>query len=220
MVTRLDGPDHAGQRHRARRAAKGRPAATWSAFAVVLAAAVVGLVVISVTAFGLGGHLRHDRTGATGCTGPALPGSVVDIRLADLRSMMSGRSMMGGLLSQGDWPRFSRGMMSLTATPTSVPAGTVSLRVTNTGYLTHELIVLPLPDGRAAGQRTVGPDGTVSETGIVGEASASCAAGPGDGISAGSTGWVSLTLPAGRYELLCNLPGHYAGGMRTELDLT
>jgi len=27
-------------------------------------------------------------------------------------------------------------------------------------------------------------------------------------------------LAAGRYELLCNLPGHYAAGMYTELDVT
>src|SRR5664280_1807138 len=32
-----------------------------------------------------------------------------------------------------------------------------------------------------------------------------------------NTGWMTLQLPAGRYELVCNLPGHYAAGMRALL---
>jgi len=109
-------------------------------------------------------------------------------------------------------------MRVLTST-TSAPAGLVSLTVTNTGYLTHELVVLPLAAGQQPGTRTVSSDGKVDETGSVGEASATCRAGEGDGIAAGSTGWVSLHLPAGRYELICNLPGHYAAGMYAELDV-
>ena len=31
---------------------------------------------------------------------------------------------------------------------------------------------------------------------------------------------MTLTLTPGRYELLCNLPGHYTGGMYTELDIS
>jgi uncharacterized cupredoxin-like copper-binding protein len=31
--------------------------------------------------------------------------------------------------------------------------------------------------------------------------------------------WVTLTLRLGRYELVCNLPGHYAIGMHAELDV-
>ena len=55
--------------------------------------------------------------------------------------------------------------------------------------------------------------------GSVGEVSSSCGAGAGEGLTSGSTGWTTLTLPAGRYELVCNLPGHYAAGMYTELDV-
>ena len=54
----------------------------------------------------------------------------------------------------------------------------------------------------------------------LGEASASCAAEARDGIAAGSSGWVTLNLPAGRYELAWNLPGHYGAGMYAELDAT
>jgi len=153
--------------------------------------------------------------------------SPATVTLVDMRAMM-GRTMTGGgmmsgggpLMGQNDWPEFRQGMMHVTLAPTSVSHGTVSLRVHNTGYLTHELVVLPLAAGQAAGTRVPGSNGKVTEDGSLGEASASCAAGTGDGITAGSTGWVTLKLPAGRYEIVCNLPGHYAAGMHTEFDVT
>jgi uncharacterized cupredoxin-like copper-binding protein len=92
--------------------------------------------------------------------------------------------------------------------------------VRNAGALTHELVVLPLPAGRAAGAHTVGADGRVDETGSLGEASRTCGAGEGDGIGSGATGWVTLRLQPGHYELVCNLPGHYAAGMHTEFDVS
>jgi uncharacterized cupredoxin-like copper-binding protein len=167
--------------------------------------------------------------GGTSCTAPALPGATVSVQLADMRSMtgrpgshggmMGGSDRGGGMMQQSDWRYFQRGTMRVLPSANSVPAGVVSLKVTNTGYLTHELVVLPLPAGQQAGTRAVDSDGTVAETGSLGEASASCAAGEGDGIIAGSTGWVTLHLPAGRYELVCNLHGHYTAGMYTELDV-
>lgn len=51
------------------------------------------------------------------------------------------------------------------------------------------------------------------------EASATCGAGHGDRIAPGGASWATLTLHPGRYELICNLPGHYATGMHTELDV-
>ncbi|MFF3734541.1 sulfocyanin-like copper-binding protein [Streptomyces sp. NPDC002476] len=111
-------------------------------------------------------------------------------------------------------------MMRLIAHPTTVTAGTVSLRAVNAGYLTHEVMVLPLSAAQAPGQRPTGPDRRIDETGNLGEASRSCGAGAGDGIAPGTTGWITLTLRPGRYELVCNIPGHYLAGMYTELDVT
>ena len=74
--------------------------------------------------------------------------------------------------------------------------------------------------GQSAGQKVPGPDGKVDEAGSLGEASTSCGAGAGDGIQAGTVSWTTLTLAAGRYELVCNLPNHYADGMHQEIQVT
>jgi uncharacterized cupredoxin-like copper-binding protein len=91
--------------------------------------------------------------------------------------------MMGGVAPMG-------ARMLLTAEPATVRSGQVSLVVDNTGWRTHELVVLPL------------------------------AAGAGDGIVSGAVGWVTVTLSPGHYELVCNLQNHYANGMRQELVVT
>jgi uncharacterized cupredoxin-like copper-binding protein len=192
------------------------------AAAAVLLLAAGSTVAVAAASGAFDSHSSsHGARGPT-CSAPALPGTTVSVRLVDMRRMMTRGGMMGGsggMMSQRDWRDFHRGMMRVRTSTTSAPAGLVSLTVTNTGYLTHELVVLPLAAAQQPGTRTVGSDGKVDETGTLGEASATCQGGEGDGITAGSTGWVSLHLPAGRYELVCNLPGHYAAGMHAELDV-
>jgi uncharacterized cupredoxin-like copper-binding protein len=130
---------------------------------------------------------------------------MVDVELANMGgSRMMGCGMMGGT-------------MRVVTSRHDVNAGTVSLRVANVGSLVHELVVLPLANGNQVGSRAVGSDGKVSEYGSRGEASKTCGAGAGDGINPGALGWVTLNLPRGHYELVCNLPDHYASGMYTEL---
>lgn len=146
---------------------------------------------------------------ALSCAAPAsLPGTTVTVTLAD----MGMTQMMGG-----DAPMGAR--MMLHAAPGVVAAGKVSLVAQNRGWRTHELVVLPLGKTAAAGQRVPGADGRVSESGSLGEASASCSAGTGEGIDPAAVGWVTLQLAPGRYELVCNLKNHYANGMYQELDV-
>ncbi len=146
---------------------------------------------------------------ALSCTAPvSLPGSRVTVTLAD----MGMTRMMGG-----DAPMGAR--MMLQATPGAVAAGQVSLVAQNRGWRTHELVVLPLGKTAAAGQRAPGADGKVDESGSLGEASASCAGGSGQGIDSGAVGWVTIKLAPGRYELVCNIKNHYANGMDQELDV-
>ncbi len=172
------------------------------AVVVLGAASTVGLAAASGA---LGGPAAGTR-----CAVPRLAGAVVDVALVDMGAMMDGPMMGGG--------RRGIGMARVLARPGKVGAGTVSLRVVNRGALTHELVVLPLSAGQVVGTRTVGADGRVDEAGSLGEASRTCGAGAGDGIAVGAAGWV--TLEPGRYELVCNLPGHYAAGMYNELDVS
>jgi uncharacterized cupredoxin-like copper-binding protein len=97
---------------------------------------------------------------------------------------------------------------SLIPAPTSVPAGKVTFVVTNRGSMVHEMVVVPAPNGAAALKQ---PDGSASEAGSKGEVA---------DLAAGATGRLTVTLPAGKYALLCNLPGHFAGGMYADFTVS
>lgn len=214
-----------------------RPARALLIGAAVVLLAAGSTVAVAAASGALPSRSMARTAGVAACEPPPLPGTVVAVRLVDMGLMMgggrAGPGMMGGGMrdrvpgrgapsDRAPWPGRSAALhqpvMSVIASRASVPAGEVSIRVRNAGLLTHELVILPLAPGATPGSRAVGADGRVDEAGSVGEASANCAAGSGDGISAGSASWVSLRLPPGRYELICNLPGHYAAGMYTELD--
>lgn len=193
--------------------------------AVVLAAGSTVAVAAASGGFGSAGRGYGPMMGqyaerqGPACDVPSLSGRVVDVTVFDRGGMGHGGMMGGGYRSRGMMGGMP-GMMGIRISAGTVPAGQVSLRVTNAGQLTHELVVLPLTGSAVGGQRAAGDDGTISESGSLGEASATCAAGEGDGIASGSSGWVTVTLRPGRYELVCNLPGHYASGMYAELDVT
>lgn len=195
-----------------------RPRGVWLAAGAV-AALVLGIA--TTLLFAATGAFRHSAPAAwrgpgTQCSAPALKGHVVDVIAGD---------MVGGMMGRPNWrtsgPGWQgMGMMYLRAAPNTVPAGVVSLRVIDVGALAHEVVALPLPTGHATGERPTGSEGKVSEAGSLGEASRSCGAGTGNGIAPGATAWTTLTLQPGRYELVCNRPGHYMAGMHTELDVT
>lgn len=144
------------------------------------------------------------------CSAPAsLTGQQVRVLLGD----MGMTSMMGGVAPMG-------ARMMLRALPARVAAGPVTFVAANRGWRTHELVVLPLNPGAAAGHRVVGANGRISEAGSLGEASKSCGQGAGEGIRSGAVGWTTIDLRPGRYELVCNLRNHYANGMHQELDVS
>lgn len=153
----------------------------------------------------MGGETGYRSSNRTCSTPESLPGTRVNITLGDM-----GMSRM----MNGDAPMGAR--MRLRASTTHVSTGKVSLVVSNLGWRTHELVILPLGMG-PAGQRVVGSNGLVSEAGSLGEASRSCGPDAGEGIPSGSAGWTTITLNPGRYELVCNLRNHYANGMRQAL---
>ncbi|MBX9471217.1 hypothetical protein [Microcella sp.] len=155
------------------------------------------------------GGLDDGATIVPSCTVPDLPGTVVTVFLSDM-----------GVDADGQHGRMTSGTaMFLSADPAAVPNGNVSFLAINGGRLTHQLIVMPLAPGENAGERVIVEGSTVAETGLLGEASATCGSGEGQGILPDSSSWVTLTLPPGRYELLCNFPGHYAAGMHAEFTV-
>ncbi len=96
---------------------------------------------------------------------------------------------------------------AVTAVPGTVKAGRVVFAIRNRAAMAHELTVirtdlapnaLPIDGGKAT---TDGKAGGVAN------------------ISAGVSRTLALELPAGRYVLICNVPGHYQLGMRTALTV-
>jgi len=175
-------------------------------FASVIAGAALVVGTVAVVGLGVdrGQNEVNGAYGAIYCSAPTLPGTTVNVEATDAGGVMMSQAPMRA---------------TLVATPTSVPAGRVSFIVANTGALVHELVVLPLPpDG--PGTRPVDADGKIDESQSLGEASRSCAAGTGDGIAPGSTGWTTMILKPGRYELVCDMPWHYAAGMFDVLTVT
>jgi uncharacterized cupredoxin-like copper-binding protein len=93
--------------------------------------------------------------------------------------------------------------------PASIPSGRVRLRIRNLGPDTHELIVarlrgrqLPLrADGLTVDEEALEPLHPV----VV------------EGMERGKGTEVSVDLPPGRYELFCNMAGHYLSGMHRTL---
>jgi uncharacterized cupredoxin-like copper-binding protein len=194
------------------------------------AAAVVGLAGMSVSA------LTSYPTGAgsqfaVSSNSPRLPGTVVNVALMDMEGTMmgggnammgGGNAMMGGgnaMMGGGNGWSSGRGM-GLSLDRSTAGKGTVSFLAANRGNINHELIVLPLADSQAAGSKSVGGDGQVDEAGSLGEASTTNGPGAGGGIAPGASSWVTMDLVSGRYEVLCNLPGHYAAGMFSELTVS
>ena len=97
--------------------------------------------------------------------------------------------------------------MKITDSVAKVAAGKVTFTVTNDGSVTHEYVVLKT-SGPAAKLPVSG--GRASETGHVGEIS---------DLKVGQTKALTLNLTPGHYSIICNLPGHYLGGMHTDLTV-
>jgi uncharacterized cupredoxin-like copper-binding protein len=97
--------------------------------------------------------------------------------------------------------------MKITDSVAKVAAGKVTFTVTNEGSVAHEYVVLKT--SRLAAKLAVSGD-RASEAGHVGEI--------GD-LKVGQTKTLTLDLKPGHYSIICNLPGHYLGGMHTDLTV-
>jgi uncharacterized cupredoxin-like copper-binding protein len=184
---------------------------------IVAVVGLTGLSVGAVNAFNAGQPASWRAAGSS-CPTPRLPGTVLKVALSNMGGSMMGTST--GMMSGGSDGGMLRGAMRLSIDQARISHGTVSFLATNDGSISHELVVLPLSDSQTVGTRLLPGDSKVDEAGSLGEASSTYGAGAGEGIAPGAASWVTLKLAPGRYEVLCNLPGHYSAGMYSELTVS
>jgi uncharacterized cupredoxin-like copper-binding protein len=153
--------------------------------------------------------------GTTLLARPALAAStVVHVKLWD-----KGAASMDKL---GDEPMRGVGMpgaalpgrsMGVTATPASIPAGVVTFEATNSSKdMVHEMIVARLGDPTKPLPYLKDEQRVDEEKGEhLGEVSE---------LAPWAGGALRITLKPGRYLLYCNVAGHYAMGMWTEITVT
>lgn len=101
----------------------------------------------------------------------------------------------------------TNGPMTMTVSPNATTAGPVTFAVRNAGTVAHQFIVVRTD----APALTPGPDQRVSAQGTVGAIRR---------LAPGATKSLALTLTAGKYQLMCNLPGHYALGLHVVFTAT
>jgi hypothetical protein len=95
----------------------------------------------------------------------------------------------------------------IVVTPDHIPAGETELVVRNQGPDTHELIIVPSRRSRLP----LRLDGlTVDEEAVRAIATV-------EGVAPKNLGRVRLHLAPGRYELFCNMAGHFMAGMHNKL---
>jgi uncharacterized cupredoxin-like copper-binding protein len=95
---------------------------------------------------------------------------------------------------------------AMTPEPTEISAGTVTFEVKNEGTLVHEMVVIKTDKAAA----NLGTDGEADESGAVDEVA---------DLPVGESETLELDLTAGKYALVCNLPGHYAAGMYADFTV-
>lgn len=100
----------------------------------------------------------------------------------------------------------------ITVKPARVRAGTVRLVLSNKGPDTHELLIVR----SSSADLPLRTDGLTINEAAVDRATA----GVIEGKEPGTTEEMVLHLKPGRYELFCNMAGHYLGGMHAELVVT
>jgi len=96
----------------------------------------------------------------------------------------------------------------ITITPNHVLAGNVLLLARNQGPDSHELIVV-----RSRSRLPLRLDGLTVDEDALSQVEVAAI----DGVAPGTAQSVRLRLPPGRYELFCNMAGHFMAGMHGEL---
>ncbi|HXF36121.1 MAG TPA: hypothetical protein VNO17_02945 [Actinomycetota bacterium] len=113
--------------------------------------------------------------------------------------------------AQGTVVSVELGSLFINADPDQVPAGEVTFQATSDSF--HELLVIATDD--PPDQLATGPDGTVDVSRYDVPAEITPPFGPDAGVQS-----TSAKLDPGPYVLICNVPGHYQGGMYLGFQVT
>ena len=141
--------------------------------------------------------------------GLAFAGTTINITLMDMggNKLDLSKNLDMGVGMKGDK---SKAMLHVMLDKETVPAGSVTFKVTNgSKELTHEMQVVPIKDEQTplafsdvenrADEEKEGSLGEVAE------------------LEPGKAGELTLDLKPGTYVLMCNIPGHFGGGMWSKL---
>ena len=90
---------------------------------------------------------------------------------------------------------------------TAAKAGSVTFAITNKGTIPHEFVVFK--SDLAVDKLPMLADGTAVDE----EGAGLTSVDEVEDIAVGATPTLTVTLPAGHYIVICNLPGHYQSGM-------
>lgn len=128
----------------------------------------------------------------------------------DSATMTDAMMAMKGMM---DMKMASMGMMGIKLDVTSVKAGKITFDVTNDSKdIIHEMILSPLTTGETELPYIVDENRVDEEKADhVGEVSE---------LDPGKGGALTVDLKPGTYILYCNIPGHFVGGMWTEITVT
>jgi uncharacterized cupredoxin-like copper-binding protein len=147
----------------------------------------------------------------TAASGAAMAATTIHVSLWDKGADM--QMVTGMEYEPGKTIDMSKATMGIKAMPDQAKAGVVTFKVTNNSKDTiHEMIVMQL-DANADALPYIASENTVDEdtAGDKGEVSE---------LDPGASGSLTVNLKAGKYLLICNVPGHYASGMWTQFTVT
>lgn len=95
---------------------------------------------------------------------------------------------------------------------TTLPAGELTVVGTNQGSETHEFEVFRVPEGIDADALPVEDDVAAADDMLV-------IVDEREDVAPGTSAELTVSLEAGTYAVICNLPGHYARGMHATLTV-
>ena len=104
-------------------------------------------------------------------------------------------------------PKATLSEFKIAVSSKSAGHGKVTFTVKNAGRFKHEMVVIKTST-KASKLKVSGNE--ASEKGAVGEV---------EDVAAGKSKKLTLTLAKGHYALICNIPGHYKNGMRTDFTV-